>query len=149
MMSYLFKPGMNDKTTVLLYELGGLALIVPATTGIVYQNQTGGHACLPSRQEGYLVPFAGDFKNKCERLLAHFTGTKWGGWCSERIDGETADLIDDILAEMPGRDQIVVDRTKLNESREAWVHVKIVAELVALVEKANPQEAILTWPNSD
>ncbi|MFO8090241.1 MAG: DUF6210 family protein [Desulfatiglandaceae bacterium] len=38
---------------------------------------------------------------------------------------------------------------KLKESWEAWVHVKIVAELVALVEKANPQEAILTWPNSD
>lgn len=140
---------MDVTTTVLLYELGGLALIVPASTGIVYQNQTGGHACLPSRQEGYLVPFAGDVTPKCERLLAHFTGPKWGGWCSERIDEETADLVDSILADMPGRDQIIVDRTKLDTSWEAWVHVKIVGPLLALVEHASPEEAILTWPNSD
>ncbi len=140
---------MDDKTTVLLYELGGLALIVPASTGIVYQNQTGGYACLPSRQEGYLVPFAGDVTEKCKRLLAHFTGSKWGGWCSERIDEETADLIDSILADMPGRDHIIVDRAKLDTSWEAWVHVRIAGPLFALVEHAHPEEAILTWPNSD
>jgi len=140
---------MNEKTTVLLYELGGLALIMPAATGIVYQNQTGGHACLPSRQEGYLVPFAGDVTGKRERLLAHFTGPKWGGWCSERIDDETADFIESVLADMPGRDQIIVDRKKLHVSWEAWVHVKIAAPLLALVEHASTEEAILTWPNSD
>jgi len=141
---------MNEKqTTVLLYELGSLALIVPARTGIIYQNQTGGYSCLPSRQEGYLVPLAGDVRDKSERLLAHFTGTKWGGWCSERIDEETADVIDGILADVPGRDEIIVDRTKLDTSWEAWVHVKITSQLLALVEHATPTEAILTWPNSD
>lgn len=141
--------GVDETTTVLLYELGGLALIVPASTGIVYQNQTGGYACLPSSQEGYLVPLAGDAAGKCESLLAHFTGPKWGGWCSERIDAQTADYIDCILAEMPGRDQLIVDRTKLDASWEAWVHVKLVAPLLALVENCNAREAILTWPNSD
>jgi hypothetical protein len=141
---------MNEQqTTVLLYELGGLALVVPAPTGILYQNQTGGHACLQTRQEGYLVPFAGDAPDKCERLLSHFTGPKWGGWCSERIDVETADVIDNIVAEMPGRDQILVDRAKLDSSWEAWVHVKVVGPLLALVEGDTPAEAILTWPNSD
>ncbi len=140
---------MNEQTTVLLYELGSLALIVPASTGIVYRNQTGGHACLPSQTEGYLVPLAGDVHDKCERLLSHFSGAKWGGWCSERIDEETADVIDGILADMPGRDEIVVDRTKLDESWEAWVHVKVNGPLLALVEHAAPTEAILTWPNSD
>ena len=140
---------MSQQTTVLLYEIGSLALIVPARTGIVYRNQTGGHACLPSQMEGYLVPFAGEVRNKCERLLLHFTGPKWGGWCSDRIDGETADEIDSVLADMPGRDQIIVDRTKLDMSWEAWVHVKIVGPLVALVEHAAPGEAVLTWPNSD
>ena len=140
---------MSEPTTVFLYELNSLALIVPASTKIVYRNQTGGHACLQSELEGYLVPFAGEVRDKCERLLSHFTGPKWGGWCSERIDEETADEIDSVLAEMPGRDQITVDRTKLYQSCEAWVHVRIIGPLLALVEHAAPSEAILTWPNSD
>lgn len=140
---------MSGKTTVLLYELGDLALIVPASTGVVYRNQTGGHACLPSELEGYLVPFAGEVRGKYERLLSHFTGPKWGGWCSQCIDEETANEIDSTLAQMPGRDQIVVDRTKLDMSWEAWVHVKTTGPLLALVEHAAPETAILTWPNSD
>lgn len=140
---------MSEPTTVLLYELNSLALIVPASTKVVYRNQTGGHASLQSEAEGYLVPFAGEVGDKCERLLSHFTGPKWGGWCSERIDEETADEIDSVLAEMPGRDQITVDRTKLSQSCEAWVYVRIIGPLLALVEHAAPSEAILTWPNSD
>ena len=58
-------------------------------------------------------------------------------------------MIDGILADMPGRDEIAVDRTKLNESWEAWVHVKVNGPLLALLEHAAPTEAILTWPNSD
>ena len=140
---------MSEQTTVFLYEIGGLALIVPASTGIVYRNQTGGHACVPSQMEGYLVPFAGEMRTECARLLSHFTGPKWGGWCSERLDAETADEIDSVLADVFRRDQIIVDRTKLEMSWEAWVHVRIVGPLLALVEQGDPKEAILTWPNSD
>lgn len=145
----LGEDAMSERTTVLLYEIGGLALIVPESTGILYRNQTGGHACLPSQMEGYLVPLAGGIPRPCERLLSHFTGPKWGGWCSERIDAETADEIDSVLAEILRQDQIVVDRTKLEMSWEAWVHVIIAGPLLALVEHAEPGEAILTWPNSD
>jgi hypothetical protein len=140
---------MREQTTVLLYEIGGLELIVPASTGIVYRNQTGGHACLQCEMEGYLVPFAGEMPTLCGQLLSHFTGPKWGGWCSEHIDEETADAIDSILADSWRQDQIIVDRTKLEISWEAWVHVKIVSPLLALVEHGEPKEAILTWPNSD
>ena len=140
---------MSEQTTVLLYEIGCLALIVPTSTGVVYRNQTGGHACVPSQMEGYLVPFAGEVRGKYERLLSHFTGPKWSGWCSQHIDEETANEIDNVLADMPGRDQIIVDRTKLEMSWEAWVHVKITGPLLALVEHATPRNAILTWPNSD
>ena len=107
---------MSEQTTVLLYEIGGLALIVPSSTGVVYRSQTGGHACLPSQMEGYLVPFTGEVRGKYERLLSHFTGPKWGGWCSQYIDEETANEIDSVLADTPGRDQITVDRTKLDIS---------------------------------
>ena len=140
---------MSEHITVLLYEIGGLALVVPAPTGIVYRNQTGGHACLPSQMEGYLVPFAGEMRTACDRLVSHFTGPKWGGWCSERIDAETADEIDSVLADSLRHEQIIVDRTKLEMSWEAWVHVRIIGRLLALVEHGEPREAILTWPNSD
>jgi hypothetical protein len=140
---------MSKPITVLLYELDSLALIVPASTNVVYRNQTGGHACLSSHAEGYLVPFAGEVREKCKRLLSHFTGPKWSGWCAERIDEETADEIDIILADVPGRNEIVVDRTKLEMSWEAWVHVKITGPLLGLVEHGSPTEAILTWSNSD
>lgn len=50
---------------------------------------------------------------------------------------------------MPGRDHIIVDRTKLELSWEAWVWVKITGPLLAMVEHSAPTEAILTWPNSD
>ena len=46
------------------------------------------------------------------------------------------------------RDQIIVDRTKLEMSWEAWVHVKIVGPLLALVEHGEPKEAI-RLPASD
>jgi len=140
---------MSEPTTVLLYELDSLALVVPASTNVVYVNQTGGHACVPAHMEGYVVPFAGEAGDACNRLRSHFTGPKWGGWCSERIDEETADEIDNVLADLAGRNEIVVDRTKLNSSWEACVHVKIIAPLLALVEHATPSEAILTWSNSD
>ncbi len=140
---------MSELTTVLLYEMSGLAMIVPAATGIVYRNQTGGHACLPSQMEGFLVPFAGEMCTTCERPMLHFTGPKWGGWCSERIDVETPDEIDSFVADLLRRDQIIVDRAKLELSREAWVHVKIVSPLLALVEHSEPKDAVLKWPNSD
>ncbi len=139
----------SESTTVFLYELDGLALLVPTATNVVYVNQTGGHACLQARVEGYLVPLADRAGGSCDRLDAHFTGPKWGGWCFERLDDETANEIDRILAEGVQRSEIVVDRTKLDRSWEAWVHVQITGPLQALVERAWPREAILTWPNSD
>jgi hypothetical protein len=136
---------------VRLYELTGLALIVPATTGIVYVNQTGGHACYQCEQEGYLVPIGrqGKEQGTCDALVAHFTGSKWSGWCNDGIDAQTAGEIDRILAAGIGREGIVVDRDKLTESCEAWVHVYITEPLVSLVDHASPTFAILTWPNSD
>jgi hypothetical protein len=141
----------RSPVTVRLYELTGLALIVPAPTGIVYVNQTGGHACYQCTQEGYLVPIGwrGEEPDACDALLAHFTGPKWSGWCNERIDVETADEIDRILSVSTRREGIVVDRTKLNDSWEAWVHLRISEPLVSLVDHAFPAHAILTWPNSD
>lgn len=92
---------MSTATTILLYELRGLALIVPSKTGVVYRNQTGGHACYQTEIEGYLVPIADDRQEIVDRLCSHFTGSKWGGWCAHGIDDATADEIDELLTK-PG-----------------------------------------------
>jgi hypothetical protein len=112
------------KTKVFLYGLCDPALIVPSDTGVTYHNQTGGHACLPSSLEGYLVPL-GENRILSQKLLRHFTGAKWGGWCMDRIDEETASFIDDLLADISREEDIVVNREKLESSREAWVYVKL------------------------
>jgi len=140
---------MQPATTILLYELAGPALIFSAQTGVIYRNQTGGHSCYQSEVEGYLVPIAGDRIEILERLTSHFTGPKWGGWCSHGIDDQTADEIDQLIAEFARRDGIKVDRDKLQESWESWVHVRIHGQLLSLVKNSNSTTAILTWPNSD
>jgi len=86
--------------TVRLYELNGMALIVSASTGIVYVNQTGGHACYQCSQEGYLVPLGPEEREReaLDALRAHFMGPKWSGWCNEGIDAETADEIEAIIS---------------------------------------------------
>ena len=73
-----------------------------ATLSDVTAKKECGHACLPSRQVGYLVPLAGEVPDKCHQLHEHFTGPKWGGWCSYGIDEETADFIDEVLHHVPG-----------------------------------------------
>lgn len=140
---------MQTKTTVLLYDLAGPALIVPFKTGVTYRNQAGGHSCYQMELEGYLVPIAGDRSDFVGQLTAYFTGPKWGGWCSDRIDAETADEIDRLLAEFARRENITVDREKLGECRESWVHVRIQGPLLSLIENHETETAILTWPNSD
>ena len=69
--------------------------------------------------------------------------------CSNGIDVLTADEIDQLLAKVVRREQIAVDRSRLADSWESWVHVKIAGPLLSLIEKSQPTSAILTWPNSD
>jgi len=133
----------------MLYELGGLVLIVPSNTGIVYRTQSGGHSCYQTEAEGYVVPLGGERREIVVRLHEHFTGPKWGGWCSHGIDDETADIVEQVLRELAHRENILVDRDRLADSWESWIHVKIDGRLPALIENATPRSAILTWPNSD
>lgn len=140
---------MTTDPTALLYELGGLALIVPSKTGVVYRTQSGGHSCYQTKAEGYVVPLAGEQHDILVRLHEHFTGPKWGGWCSNGIDDETADFLENILVKLAHRENISVARARFVDSWESWVHVRINGASNALIENATPTSAILTWPNSD
>ncbi len=89
---------MAEKPVVLLYELSGVGLIIPMPSGVIYENQVGGHYCLPFQEEGVFLPLLNEQFEQCKQLRDHFTGPKWGGWCGEAIDEETAAFIDATLA---------------------------------------------------
>ncbi len=140
----------DKKPIVLLYELQGIGIIIPWPSGVVYQNQTGGYACYQHQLEGILVPLEGESADFYQKLNDFFFHGKWAGWCNDGIDEETAELIEETLRRNPGYEAIRVDRTKLEESHEAWVHVAVEdPSAIGLLGGFESFKAILTWPNSD
>lgn len=121
------------------------SLIVADNTGVTYSNQVGGYACNYPQAEGFLVPLG--LPEAEARMAAHFTGPAHNGWCSNGITDEDANLLDELFSSR----RIRVDRTRLGECQEAWVHVlmdepgEIGLEEGVLIGAS----AILTWNNSD
>ena len=112
----------------------GLSLIVKSPVGCAYVNQTGGHACLQSWAEGLLVPLPfspwrpSTAQDTQDALLEIFgPGSRHGGHCSDSIDDADAEQVDALLAmhhhAFRGERVIRVDRARLGDSWEAWVHV--------------------------
>jgi hypothetical protein len=148
----------SEKPIINLYGANGLGLIIQFPSGVLCSNQTGGTACLHPAIEGIFVPLHPSAPEHQDRLLAHFTSFKYGGWCSEGIDAEDADLIDAILAQYAGGGLILVDRSRLSDSHEAWVFVTISPHdrqgspsdpFMTTFHGFGDAKAILTWENSD
>jgi hypothetical protein len=102
--------------------------------------------------EGVFVPF--DAEESWLRLSAHFEGPKYRGSGAMRgLDDEDAIFIESVLREGRIDVPLVVDRSHLKDSHEAWVHVLIQgeAELLPLASGFGPypRQGVLTWPNSD
>lgn len=155
----------------------GLSLIVKWPVGCAYFNQTGGHTCQQSWAEGILVPIPAPSSSTEDHLYEMFgPASKYGGHCADGIDQEDADRIDALLAThhhaFQGERIIWVDRERLGDSWEAWVHVRIgphprrpprlpltLGGPAPLGSNENAffwpffglpsDEAILTWTNSD
>lgn len=122
-----------------------MAVIVEASTGITYENQTGGTACLPRRMEGYYVPAY--VERGLQALRAVFE-VSLGGAGTHR--GLPADVLEEIRAAVSllvmmsstrsGHPEmrIALDESRFYEIDEAWVPV------------TTPDgPGILTWENSD
>ena len=104
-----------------------IAVIVEAPTGITYENQTGGTACLPRRVEGYYVPVYIE-----EGLQALRTATEVSLRGSGTHRGLPSDVLEEIRTAVPllvmmsstrsGRPEmrIALDESRLNEIDEAW-----------------------------
>jgi hypothetical protein len=109
-----------------LYDLEGLALIVEWPSGVIYTNQAGGTFCMQPTAEGVLVPLGSEcsVEDKLAALLADKP---------IRLRSEDADALDVILR-TPEEPYVVtptffleVDRSRLEESMEAWLYVTIIA----------------------
>ena len=132
-----------------------MMLVIEHPSGVRYQNQAGGYACMQPELEGVLSPLEVDaaVKERIRRL----------DYPPRGVSLETADEIDALLAMERTSRFLKVDRSPLLESREAWVFVLIDATenlTYDLPPKENetyfgpvygfgPCRGVLTWINSD
>lgn len=134
----------TEKPFVELYDFDGLGLIVLFPSGVIYTNQVGGYACLHPEAEGIFVPLSVRHKKISFALQQHFKGD-WS-----HLKESDADVVDKLLRS-DNFDFIGVDRTKLEESFEAWVYVDIAetSEMLPILNGFGRTKGVLTWENSD
>ncbi|KYG09597.1 hypothetical protein BE21_16980 [Sorangium cellulosum] len=134
-----------------LYD-AGLGVILQHPSGVLYTNQTRGVCCAQPEMEGVFVPF--DAEESWLRLNAYFVGPKYEGTgAMQGLDDEDATFIESVVRDARTGVPLIVDRSRLKESHEAWVHVLIEgeAEKIGVVSGFGPypRRGVLTWPNSD
>ncbi|MFT4251280.1 MAG: DUF6210 family protein [Caulobacter sp.] len=145
---------MSGKLTAALYELSGMGIIVSHPTGVLVTNQAGGYACAHPSLEGFYLPLVSAGSPVLAALDQHFHTGKWGGHCHSGFDAETADFMDELFARESSSKGLKVDRERLAECLEAWVHV-IFDETAfdpgvgAVLEPPSQGAGVVTWPNSD
>lgn len=143
---------MMNNPIVRLWHSSGLGVILLCKSGIRYTNQTGGYACLHPDAEGVYVPLNDSMWGMENALNKYFTGPKLGGWCHEGIDEETASDIDSLLRKSHLTERLSVDRDRLTDSHEAWIHVNIAPKEDSEYTQyagVDTDKGILTWENSD
>jgi hypothetical protein len=134
--------------------LNQLGLIIFWVSGVIYHNQTCGHACMQRYAEGVLVlptdPVLVSEKPheryECpiEPLLKAMAWESVSG-----ITDRRATEVDALLKSQPMTTGILVDRTRLRESEEAWVYVTIEPRDNAVYQGFGSAEGVLVWQNSD
>lgn len=143
---------LNEKIIIDLGESIDLGLIIKYPSAIFYQNQTGGICCLYPEIEGVYVPLQNDEFSSPGHDLSSYFGEKYGdSGAIKLLDSDDADFIDSLFKNWQ-LDFLVVDREKLKDSHEAWIHVKVLSEpeysqFTGLAPY--PREGVVTWLNSD
>ena len=154
----------------LRYTLGNEpGLIVLCQSGVRYNNQTGGTNCLSPIEEGVYLPLFDDLHDQATPLASYFTDTKIYTTGTVGIDEMDAEFIDSILSIGDFTKLLKVDRTRLNDSHEAWLYVDILFKSkvsdfgfsgeVSTKEQIDTllspmygfygSKGVLTWENSD
>ncbi len=138
---------MSDMIRVSLDDLNQCALVVPAKTGIAYENQAGGAQCARPSQEGFLLPLTHDAPlDQPELALESRVSALFAPGDAGLIDARLAAKLEDILASSAFTRGISLDWSMLHASMEAWVHVSV--DHIGTLGHGR-FAAILTWPNSD
>lgn len=139
---------MEEKRLIDLGRFDGLGLIIQHTSGVFYTNQVAGHGCLHPEVEGVFFPLETDINRyELNTLKQHFSGD----W--EALNDAEADLVETVLRRSSRNlNWISVDRSRLKDSFEAWVHVKLDPKKTKMndtVKGFDNSFGVLTWPNSD
>jgi hypothetical protein len=135
--------------TINLYGIKTPCLIVPAKTGVVYLNQTGGYSCLQNSLEGYIIPVSDgllpkDYTNSLEWKIEQFFKNRQG-----IIDQTIAQNIQELLKTCKESSGVNINWERLNDSYESWLHVLVNETEYSDYKGLYNIEAILTWTNSD
>lgn len=147
---------INDKTKkISLFGLNQIALIILSQSGVVYDNQVGGNFCLQRSEEGFLAIIF-DCTGMILKELAEYTVNKL------KLNQQDADHINDILCKYSSTCMLTVDKSRLEDSSEAWIYVEIAnrEELIKKLENSDvfpsydflgfsETKGVLTWNNSD
>lgn len=143
------RPGVSRMRRIALDDDDdqGLGVVVLGPSGTLYANQCGGLACHHPEAEGTYVPLG----PAPPELEAHFAAGKWQGRCYAGIDDDTARFVEDQLAinVFGGEFLVVVDRSRLADSEEAWIFVTILPCEHAILAPHAGARGILVWQNSD
>lgn len=119
-----------------------LCAVIPAATGVVYQQQYGGHACRQGQVEGYLLPVSalrgGDCEESVTALREIFEVDLAGwGWRDDAAQGHLMTRLREAVAKIataaPGQTPddllsrewkpLALDESRLSDLDEAWVPV--------------------------
>jgi hypothetical protein len=133
----------------------GTGLILEHPTGITYVTQAGGTYCLHPSCEGIFVSWFNDVELESNKLFSPQDALFGLSWeiCSSAMSAAQANEVDAVLRATPSFQGIRVDRARLADSYEAWVHVLIepphqLGDIVWGVDPF-PRTGVLTWTNSD
>jgi hypothetical protein len=114
--------------------------------------------------EGVYVPLRNDyhlpdgpFVSPEVELTRYFEGPKYSGsGATTGVDSVDADFIDSLFARVGLGTVLSVDRSRLHESHEAWIHILISCDEAEDVNLAvfsgftpYPRRGVFTWHNSD
>lgn len=132
-----------------VWDVGGwLAIVVRHPTGVFYEHQYGGTACLRGSVEGSMVPVHApgvlDSLRQLFEVEHQGTGVSWGSRASERqaeAVGVLRPIVEQIIYWASGDgmgERLALDEQRVGEVDEAWVPVL-----------TSDGPGVLVWNNSD
>ena len=135
-------------------SLNSAGVIILVNSGVIYENVTCGTACVRRCEEGVLllptmpelVPDSSTEVYLCP-VEAKLKAMEWGP--IQGINVVRASEIDSVLKNYGFTKGISVDKTRLQESEEAWVYVDVEPAELSLYSGFGSCKGVIVWANSD